>query len=165
MKIYLNRFLLSPNSSAGAQTNSSNQVKQIPNPELEKLKDDLTQSESKISELQAELTRISSEKELIASRFKELETNIKEEYLSQLLPEHRNIAKLIPSLEGLKQYVKINSAYRNSGTDSVPPGRSITEFLSAQWDDLSFNQKEELRVKNPDLWKKLCKQKFGFSPK
>lgn len=30
-----------------------------------------------------------------------------------------------------------------------------------QWDDLSNNEKEDLRKKNPELWRKLYRQKYG----
>lgn len=33
------------------------------------------------------------------------------------------------------------------------------------WDDLTYDEKEALRKKRPELWRKLYKEKFGFSEK
>lgn len=32
---------------------------------------------------------------------------------------------------------------------------------ATKWDSLSYNEKEDLRKKRPELWKKLYREKFG----
>ena len=73
-----------------------------------------------------------------------------------------NIAELIPTIEGLREYVTLNVAKPPAGSDSARPGSGGAE-LTAKWDELSYNEKEDLRKKRPELWKKLYREKFGFN--
>ena len=35
--------------------------------------------------------------------------------------------------------------------------------FTGKWDELTYNEKEELRKRRPELWKKLYREKFGFN--
>jgi hypothetical protein len=126
----------------------------------------LKQSEEKgkkITELKQALDNLEAQKEEYRTRFEGLESSVRAEYLDKLPEEHRSIAALIPTIAGLAEYVKLNN--RNpAGSDSARPGNSGKEFPNAKWDELSYNEKEEIRKKRPELWKKIYRDKFGHNP-
>lgn len=39
-----------------------------------------------------------------------------------------------------------------------------TVNVNTKWDELSYDEKENLRVKRPALWKKLYREKYGTNP-
>lgn len=119
---------------------------------------------SKIKLLEEEKESLKKEKETAESSLAGLELTVKNEYLERLSEDHRKIAALIPSIEGLAKYVKLNEAKLPAGTDNTRPGTGSRDIPGAKWDDLSYDEKEDLRVKRPSLWKKLYKEKFGTKP-
>lgn len=110
------------------------------------------------------MNTLRTEKESISKRYNELETGIKQQYYEQLSDEHKKIAQLIPSVEGLAEYVKLNTQKPPAGSDSARPGAGYSEANTAKWDELNYNEKEELRKKRPELWRKLYREKFGSNP-
>lgn len=126
----------------------------------------LKQSEEngkKITELEQALDNLEAQKEDYKARFEGLEGSVRADYLEKLPEEHRPIAKLITTVEGLAEYVKLNSQ-KPAGSDSAKPGFTGKEFLNAKWDELSYNEKEEIRKKRPEFWRKIYKEKFGHNP-
>ena len=72
-----------------------------------------------------------------------------------------------------KKKHKDNSATKHTyplGQISQLPNKTlkITEeelkYLVTIWDDLTFNEKEELKTKQPDVWTRLYREKYGFNP-
>jgi hypothetical protein len=119
----------------------------------------LKQSEEKgkkITELEQALNNLEAQKEEYRTRFEGLESSVKAEYIERLPEEHKTVAKLIPTIEGLAEYVKLNSR--------KPAGNTGKEFPNSKWDDLSYNEKEDIRKKRPELWRKIYKEKFGHNP-
>lgn len=127
-----------------------------------KLKNASVKTESRIKELEGSVKSLTDEKESITQKFTALEQGVKQQYYEQLTDEHKKIAELIPTMEGLRDYVSLNAAKPPAGSDSARPGSGGAE-LSAKWDELSYNEKEDLRKKRPELWKKLYREKFGFN--
>lgn len=154
------RKLFNKDSGTGSGNGEENIT--LPKAELEKLKTESDRAGKKISELENTVTSLQTEKDTLAKNYTELEGKIKNDYMEQLSDEHRKIAGLIPTIEGLKEYVKLNAAKPPAGSDSARPGAGTAE-LASRWDDLSYNEKEELRKKRPELWKKLYREKFGFN--
>ena len=160
-------------SSSGAGSSAGEESVTLTKAEHEKLKNDSdelvklkekgssTETE-KIKELEISVNTLRTEKESISKRYNELETGIKQQYYEQLSDEHKKIAELIPTIEGLRDYVTLNAAKPPAGSDSARPGSGGAE-LTAKWDELSYNEKEDLRKKRPELWKKLYREKFGFN--
>lgn len=118
----------------------------------------------KITELEQALSKLETEKQDYKASFEGLEGSVRKSYLEQLSDEHKNIAGLIPTIEGLAEYVKLNRAGAPAGTDSGKPGSGHKDYTSSKWDDLNHEEKEEIRTKRPDLWRKLYKDKFGTEP-
>ena len=139
---------------------SSNRLKEA---ETEKQRAD-EEMRSKIKQLEEDKEILKKEKETAENSLADLETSVKNEYLEKLNEDHRKIAALIPSLEGLAKYVKLNEAKLPAATDTARPGTGSRDSPGAKWDDLSYDEKEDLRVKRPALWKKLYKEKFGTRP-
>jgi hypothetical protein len=118
----------------------------------------------KITELEQALSKLETEKAEYKAGFEGLEGSVRKSYLEQLSDEHKGVAKLIPTIEGLAEYVKLNRAGTPAGTDSGKPGSGHRDFTSSKWDDLNHEEKEEVRTKRPDIWRKLYKDKFGTEP-
>lgn len=119
---------------------------------------------SKIKLLEEEKESLKKEKDTAENNLAGLELTVKNEYLERLSEDHRIIAALIPSIEGLAKYVKLNEAKLPAGADTTRPGSGGRDMPGAKWDDLSYDEKEDLRVKRPALWKKLYREKFGTKP-
>lgn len=119
---------------------------------------------AKIKLLEEEKESLKKGKETAENNLAGLELTVKNEYLDRLSEDHRKIAALIPSIEGLAKYVKLNEAKLPAATDTTRPGSGGRDIPGAKWDDLSYDEKEDLRVKRPALWKKLYKEKFGTKP-
>lgn len=132
--------------------------------ELKTRLEDETNKTQKITELEQALSKLETEKDTYKASFEGLEGSVRKSYLEQLSDEHKNIAGLIPTVEGLAEYVKLNRAGAPAGTDSGKPGSGHKDYTSAKWDDLNHEEKEEVRTKRPDLWRKLYKDKFGSEP-
>lgn len=130
--------------------------------EFFKLKNANVKTENRIKELEGSVRSLADEKESITEKFTALEQGVKQQYYEQLPDEHKKIAELIPTIEGLRDYVTLNAAKPPAGSDSARPGSGGAE-LTAKWDELSYNEKEDLRKKRPELWKKLYREKFGFN--
>lgn len=130
--------------------------------EFIRLKNANVKTESRIKELEGSVKTLADEKENIKQKFTALEQGVKQQYYEQLSDEHKKIAELIPTIEGLRDYVSLNAAKPPAGSDSARPGSGGAE-LTAKWDELSYNEKEDLRKKRPELWKKLYREKFGFN--
>lgn len=130
--------------------------------EFIRLKNANVKTESRIKELEGSVKTLADEKENITQKFTALEQGVKQQYYDKLSDEHKKIAELIPTIEGLRDYVSLNAAKPPAGSDSARPGSGGAE-LTAKWDELSYNEKEELRKKRPELWKKLYREKFGFN--
>lgn len=130
--------------------------------EFFRLKNASLKTESKIKELEGSVKSLTDEKESVTQKFTALEQGVKQQFYEQLSEEHKKIAELIPTIEGLRDYVGLNSAKPPAGSDSARPGTGGAE-LTAKWDELSHNEKEDLRKKRPELWKKLYREKFGFN--
>lgn len=122
------------------------------------------ESKRKISELEQSITTLKSERDEYRQKHEKLETGVRNSYLENLTDEHKNIAKLIPTIEGLAGYVKLNSMPPPAGSDSGKPGAVYKDYSAVNWDDLSYSEKEEMRVKRPGEWKRLYKEKFGVKP-
>ncbi len=133
--------------------------------ELVKIKEKGNSAETeKIRELESSVNSLRTEKESITKRYNELETGIKQQYYEQLSDDHKKIAQLIPTVEGLAEYVKLNTQKAPAGSDTARPGAGYSEANTAKWDELNYNEKEELRKKRPELWRKLYREKFGTNP-
>lgn len=130
--------------------------------EFIKLKNASAKTENKIKELEGSVKSLTDEKDSVTQKFTALEQGIKQQYYEQLPDEHKKIAELIPTIEGLRDYVTLNAAKPPAGSDAARPGTGSAE-LTAKWDELSYNEKEDLRKKRPELWKKLYREKFGFN--
>jgi len=128
-----------------------------------KIKETSAKTEGRIKELEGSVSALTGEKEEIAQKFTALEENVKQQFYEQLPDEHKKIAELIPTIEGLKEYVKLNAAKPPAGSDSARPGPGTGDNFSSKWDELSYNEKEDLRKKRPELWRKLYREKFGFN--
>lgn len=128
-----------------------------------KIKETSAKTEGRIKELEGSVNALTGEKEELAQRFADLEGNVKQQFYEQLPEEHKKIAELIPTIEGLKEYVKLNAAKPPAGSDSNRPGTGTGDNFNSKWDELSYNEKEELRKKRPELWRKLYREKFGFN--
>jgi hypothetical protein len=130
--------------------------------EFFRLKNANVKTENRIKELEGSVKSLTDEKESVTQKFTALEQGVKQQYYEQLSDEHKKIAELIPTIEGLRDYVSLNAAKPPAGSDSARPGSGGGE-LTAKWDELSYNEKEDLRKKRPELWKKLYREKFGFN--
>ncbi len=130
--------------------------------ELVKLKESAGNDSLKVKQLEEKVIALTGERDTAVKNHSDLESSIKAEYLEQLSDEHKKIAELIPGIESLKQYVKLNAAKPPAGSDSARPGAGAAE-LNSKWDDLTYDEKEELRRKRPELWRKLYREKFGFN--
>lgn len=119
---------------------------------------------AKVKLLEEENETLKKGKETAESSLAGLELTVKNEYLERLSEDHRKIAALIPSIEGLAKYVKLNEAKPPAGADTTRPGSGGRDMPGAKWDDLGYDEKEDLRVKRPALWKKLYREKFGTKP-
>lgn len=133
--------------------------------ELAKLKDSSgkfqKENSAKVKELENSLNTLKGENESITQKYNELEGGIKQNYYEQLSDEHKKIAKLIPTVEGIAEYVKLNTQKPPAGSDSARPGAGTSDNFNAKWDELSYTEKEDLRKKRPELWRKLYREKFG----
>lgn len=133
--------------------------------ELIKLKEStVSVNSTRIKELEISVNSLQSEKESITKKYNELESGIKQQYYEQLSDEHKKIAQLIPTVEGIAEYVKLNSQKAPAGSDSARPGAGYSDSFNSKWDELNYNEKEELRRKRPEQWRKLYREKFGTSP-
>ncbi|MEO8514514.1 MAG: hypothetical protein ABI543_13215, partial [Ignavibacteria bacterium] len=133
--------------------------------ELVKFKENnSTETPARIKELEISVNSLHSEKESITKKYNELESGIKQQYYEQLSDEHRKIALLIPTVDGLREYVKLNSQKAPAGSDSARPGAGFSDSINSKWDELNYNEKEELRKKRPEHWRKLYREKFGSNP-
>lgn len=130
--------------------------------EFFRLKNANVKTENRIKELEGTVKSLTDEKESVTQKFTALEQGVKQQYYEQLTDEHKKIAELIPTIEGLRDYVNLNAVKPLAGSDSARPGTGGAE-LTAKWDELSYNEKEDLRKKRPELWKKLYREKFGFN--
>ena len=128
-----------------------------------RLKNANVKTENRIKELEGSVKSLTDEKENVIQKFTALEQGVKQQYYEQLSDEHKKIAELIPTIEGLRDYVSLNAAKPPAGSDSARPGSGGGAELTAKWDELSYNEKEDLRKKRPELWKKLYREKFGFN--
>jgi hypothetical protein len=118
----------------------------------------------KILELEQALTNLETERNDYKTRLDGLESSVRKTYIDQLTDDHQKIAKLIPTVEGLAQYIKLNTKSTPAGTDSGKPGSGYKDYSGTKWDDLTYDEKEEIRTKRPEVWKKLYKEKFGREP-
>jgi hypothetical protein len=118
----------------------------------------------KILELEQALTNLETQRNEYKTRLEGLDSSVRKTYLDQLTGDHQKIAKLIPTLEGLTDYVKLNTKTPPAGTDSGKPGAGYKDYTGTKWDDLKYDEKEEIRTKRPDLWRRLYKEKFGQEP-
>ncbi|MBZ0204250.1 MAG: hypothetical protein K8I03_14640 [Ignavibacteria bacterium] len=118
----------------------------------------------KLNELKAEISKITTERDGLRVKFESLQSSVKKSYLDQLSDEHKNIAGQLPTIEGLAEYVKLNAKQPPAGTDSGKPGAGYKDYTSVKWDDMSYDEKEDVRKKRPEMWKKLYKEKFGRNP-
>ena len=134
--------------------------------EKESSKSKLLEEENskKLGELQAEIRNISTQRDDLKNKYGSLHDNVKKSYLNQLTEEHRNIAGQLPTIEGLAEYVKLNSKQPPAGADSGKPGSGFKDYSAVKWDDMSYDEKEDVRKKRPEMWKKLYKDKFGRNP-
>lgn len=133
--------------------------------ELVKLKENTSNHNStRIKELEISVNSLQSEKESITKKYNELESGIKQQYYEQLNDEHKKIAQLIPTVEGIAEYVKLNTQKAPAGSDSARPGAGFSDNFNSKWDELNYNEKEELRKKRPEQWRKLYRDKFGSNP-
>ena len=131
--------------------------------EFTKLKEASAEFENKIKELEGSIQNLTEQKAETENKFTLLESEVKKEYFGQLPDEHKKIAELIPTIEGLREYVKLNAAKPPAGSDSARPGAGTGDNFTGKWDELTYNEKEELRKRRPELWKKLYREKFGFN--
>ncbi len=163
--------LLSKEPEGGAGSNKEEEITVAKSEYLKLVKnsDELkTQQEEevgkakKIEQLEKEIAELILERDESKKKYGELEKNIRNEYYENLSDEHRKIAELIPGIEGLRQYVKLNISKPPAGSDSARPGAGTIDS-SAKWDELTYNEKEELRKKRPEMWRKLYREKFGFN--
>ena len=118
----------------------------------------------KILELEQALTNLETERNDYKTRLEGLDSSVRKTYLEHLNDEHRKVAEHIPSIEGLAQYVKLNTKSPPAGTDSGKPGAGYRDYSGTKWDDLKYEEKEEIRTKRPEVWRKLYKEKFGQEP-
>lgn len=98
------------------------------------------------------------------AKLEAIETAVKEDLFAQLPEEHKGIAKLIPTIEGLREYVKVNALKPAPGQDPGKPGTGAVDYKDKKWDDLDYNEKMKLEKDNPDVYKKLYKDKYGTNP-
>lgn len=168
----------SDGSSPGGGSSPNDESVTLSRAEHEKLKNDSAElvkiressngtpaeNAAKIKEFESSVNSLRSEKESISKRYNELEEGIKQQYYEQLSGEHKKIAQLIPTVDGLAEYVKLNSHKTPAGSDSARPGAGYSEANTAKWDELNYNEKEELRRKRPEHWRKLYREKFGTNP-
>ncbi len=128
-------------------------------------KDLLPAKEQKIKELEQTVETLSGKLTDTETKLTELDKTARKVYLDQLSDEHKKIAKLIPTVEGLAEYAKLNATTPAAGQDAGRSGgTSAVDYSNMKWDDLSFDQKEEMRTKQPELWKKAYKEKYGTNP-
>lgn len=118
----------------------------------------------KITELEQALTNLETERNEYKTRLEGLDSSVRKTYLEQLSTEHRKIAGLIPTIEGIAEYVKLNTKSPPAGTDSGKSGSGYKDYSTTKWDDLKYDEKEEIRAKRPEVWRKLYKEKFGQEP-
>jgi hypothetical protein len=118
----------------------------------------------KVKQLEENIQLLTGEKEKAVKDFGELMQKVKTEYLEKLSDEHKKIAELIPTIEGIAEYVKLNEKKQPAGTDTARPGAGSRDLSGTKWDDLNYEEKEDLRSKRPSLWKKLYREKFGSNP-
>lgn len=119
----------------------------------------------KITELEASIADITKTAEEVKTAKKALEDSVRKTYIDQLPDEHKAIANLIPTVEGLAEYVKVNGTGKPLGQD---PGRSggtgVVDTTNKKWGDLSQKELDELYASKPDEWRRLFKEKYGRNP-
>lgn len=165
----------SDGSSSGGGSSSSDETITLTKSEHEKLMNESIElvklkentsagNPTRIKELEISVNSLQSEKESITKKYNELESGIKQQYYEQLSDEHKKIAQLIPTVEGIAEYVKLNTQQAPAGSDSARPGAGFSENFNSKWDELNYNEKEDLRKKRPEQWRKLYRDKFGSNP-
>lgn len=122
------------------------------------------ENSKKVKELQSGLSNITAERDELKDKFTALTNSVKRTYLEQLSDEHKSIAVHLPTIESLAEYVILNRKQPPAGTDSGKSGAGYKDYSAVKWDDMSYDEKEDLRKKRPEVWKKLYKGKFGRNP-
>lgn len=116
----------------------------------------------------AEKDKISAELEE-AKTYKEklldMEKTTRQELIDQLPEEHKAIASLIPAIDGLRNYVKLNAAKPPAGSDpGRPGGKGKVDYSNTKWDDLTFDDKADLEKNDKVTYARLYKEKYGINP-
>lgn len=128
-------------------------------------KDLLPGKEAEITRLKSELDTVNSKLTDTENKYSELDKTVRKNYLEQLSDEHKKVAKHITSIEGLVEYVKLNAVPPPAGQDAGKAGGAgVKDHSNSKWDDLTFSEKEELKEKQPEVWKRLYREKYGFNP-
>lgn len=123
----------------------------------------LPEKENKIAELEKTLTEITEAKTAEETKRKDLEASIRKTYLEQLPEEHRAIASLIPTIDGLVGYTKLN-AVKAPPSDSGKTGTGNVDTTGKKWNDLNEVELAELRKSNFREYAKLYKEEYGIVP-
>lgn len=128
-------------------------------------KDLLPAKEAEITRLNSELDTVTKKLTETETKYTELDKNVKKTYLDQLSDEHKKVAKLIPTFEGLVDYVKLNGTQQAAGQDAGKSGGAPNkDYSNSKWNDLSFDEKAVLKDKQPEVWKRMYREHFGFNP-
>lgn len=118
----------------------------------------------RITELENSLAETTKTVNEIKTEKKALEDSVRKSYIDQLPEEHKGIANLIPTVEGLAEYVKVNAAGPKAGQDAGKPGGGTVDTTNKKWKDLSQKDLDTLYSTKPEEWRKLYKEHYGTNP-
>lgn len=124
----------------------------------------LPEKEQRISQLETQLAEIQTAKEAEEQKRIALETSVKDSYLKQLPENHRGIASLIPTIEGIAEYVKLNGTPPPPPSDNGKVGTGNIETTGKKWDDFNDTELADLRKANFKEYSRLYRENYGLNP-
>lgn len=124
----------------------------------------LPEKETEINNLKNQLTEITTAKEAEEKKRVDLETSVKKTYIEQLPKEHQAIASLIPTIEGIAEYVKLNGVTPPPAGDKGKPGTGTVDTTGKKWEDFSDTELADLRKANFREYSRLYREVYNINP-
>lgn len=124
----------------------------------------LPEKEQRIKELEGQLTETKTAKEAEEQKRIALETSVKKSYIDQLPENHKGIASLIPTIDGLAEYVKLNGTPPPPPSNSGKPGTGNIDTTGKKWEDFNDTELADLRKANFKEYSRLYREVYGVNP-
>lgn len=98
-----------------------------------------------------------------SEHLKTLVSSLRDELLTELSEEHREIAGSL-DLDNLRKYVKLHSKKSVATDTGLPGGANKIDVTGKRWDDFSREELNKLKQSNFPAYSALFEKKYGMKP-